>query len=102
MRNTTLGLYKNTPCFKTTHSAYITHLLYCTLVLITNNTPLCKMVNFSRSVLKILHRAEKIYTGGARGARDKYEVCLLGLHSLNLEYLDTRKLNQKASKSNSS
>ena len=29
------------------------------------------MVNFSRSVLKILHRAEKIYTGGAR---DKYEV----------------------------
>ena len=72
MRNTTLGLYKNTPCFKTTHSAYITHLLYCTLVLITNNTPLCKMVNFSRSVLKILHRAEKIYTGGAR---DKYEVC---------------------------
>ena len=34
------------------------------------------MVNFSRSVLKILHRAEKIYTGGARGARDKYEVCI--------------------------
>ena len=33
------------------------------------------MVNFSRSVLKILHRAEKIYTGGARGARDKYQVC---------------------------
>ena len=32
------------------------------------------MVNFMRSVLKILHRAEKIYTGGARGARDKYEV----------------------------
>ena len=44
------------------------------IVKITNNTPLCKMVNFSRSVLKILHRAEKIYTGSARGARDKYEV----------------------------
>ena len=81
MRNTTLGLYKNTPCFKTTHSAYITHLLYCTLVLITNNTPLCKMVNFSRSVLKILHRAEKIYTGSARGACDKYEVCLVSIQA---------------------
>ena len=34
------------------------------------------MVNFLRSVLKILHRAEKIYTGGARGARDKYQVWL--------------------------
>ena len=32
------------------------------------------MVSFSRSVWKKLHRAEKIYTGSARGARDKYEV----------------------------
>ena len=34
----------------------------------------CKMVSFSRSVWKKLHRAEKIYTGSARGARDNYEV----------------------------
>ena len=34
------------------------------------------MVSFSRSVWKKLHRAEKIYTGSARGARDNYEVCL--------------------------
>jgi len=33
------------------------------------------MVSFSRSVWKKLHRAEKIYTGSARGARDNYEVC---------------------------
>ena len=39
------------------------------------------MVNFSRSVLKILHRAEKIYTDGARGARDKYEVCEFSANS---------------------
>ena len=32
------------------------------------------MVSFSRSVWKKLHRAEKIYTGSARGARDNYEV----------------------------
>ena len=33
------------------------------------------MVSFSRSVWKKLHRAEKIYTASARGARDNYEVC---------------------------
>ena len=32
------------------------------------------MVSFSRSVWKKLHRAEKIYTGCARGARNNYEV----------------------------
>ena len=32
------------------------------------------MVNFMRSVWENLHRAEKIYTGGARGTRDNYEV----------------------------
>ena len=35
----------------------------------------CKMVSFSRSVWKKLHRTEKIYTASARGARDNYEVC---------------------------
>ena len=34
----------------------------------------CKMVSFSRSVWKKLHRAEKIYTGSACGARNNYEV----------------------------
>ena len=34
------------------------------------------MVSFSRSVWKKLHRAEKIYTGSARGARNNYQVCL--------------------------
>ena len=33
------------------------------------------MVSFSRSVWKKLHRAEKIYTGSARGARNNYQVC---------------------------
>ena len=35
------------------------------------------MVSFSRSVWKKLHRAEKIYTGSARGARDNYEVWVM-------------------------
>ena len=34
-----------------------------------------KSVNFFCSFWKKLHRTEKIYTGTARGARDKYEVC---------------------------
>ena len=38
------------------------------------------MVTFSRSVWKKLHRAEKIYTGSARGARNNYEVWQ-GLHN---------------------
>ena len=33
------------------------------------------MVNVLCLIWKNLHRAEKIYTGSARGARDKYEVC---------------------------
>ena len=32
------------------------------------------MVNVLCLIWKNLHRAEKIYTGSARGARDKYEV----------------------------
>ena len=35
------------------------------------------MVNVLCLIWKNLHRAEKIYTGSARGARDKYEVCSL-------------------------
>ena len=34
------------------------------------------MVNVLCLIWKNLHRAEKIYTGSARGARDKYEVWL--------------------------
>ena len=43
---------------------------------ITTNTPKkCKICSSSRSIWKILHRTEFFYTGTARGARDKYEVC---------------------------
>ena len=51
-----------------THFAYITHILYCTLYKLQTT---CLCVKY---FVKNLHRAEKIYTGGARGARDKYQV----------------------------
>ena len=35
-----------------------------------------KGINFLRSFWKNLHRTEKIYTGTACGACDKYEVCV--------------------------
>ena len=38
------------------------------------------MVKFSRSIWKNLHRAEKIYTGAACGACDKYQVCMVMTH----------------------
>ena len=45
---------------------------------ITTNTPkkgeICSSL---RSIWKILHRTDLFYTGTARGARDKYEVCSL-------------------------
>ena len=53
-----------------THFAYITHILYCTLYKLQTT---CLCVKY---FVKNLHRAETIYTGGARGARDKYEVCI--------------------------
>ena len=52
-----------------THFAYITHILYCTLYKLQTT---CLCVKY---FVKNLHRAETIYTGGARGARDKYQVC---------------------------
>ena len=52
-----------------THFAYITHILYCTLYKLQTT---CLCVKY---FVKNLHRAEIIYTGGARGARDKYQVC---------------------------
>ena len=51
-----------------THFAYITHILYCTLYKLQTT---CLCVKY---FVKNLHRAETIYTGGARGARDKYQV----------------------------
>ena len=54
-----------------THFAYITHILYCTLYKLQTT---CLCVKY---FVKNLHRAETIYTGGARGARDKYQVCRL-------------------------
>ena len=48
------------------------------------------MVNFLRSVLKILHRAEKIYTGGARDARDKYQVWQYAYQNLEVILIETR------------
>ena len=53
-----------------THFAYITHILYCTLYKLQTT---CLCVKY---FVKNLHRAETIYTGGARGARDKYQVCM--------------------------
>ena len=47
------------------------------------DTVKCKMVSFSRSVWKKLHRAEKIYTGSARGAPNNYEVCVLAAFVTN-------------------
>ena len=40
------------------------------------------MVNVLRLVWKNLHRAEKIYTGSARGARDNYEVCIYYIYNI--------------------
>ena len=43
---------------------------------ITINTPKKSIIySFSRSIWKILHLIDFFYTGTARGARDKYEVC---------------------------
>ena len=35
------------------------------------------MCSFSRLIWKMLHLIDIFYTGTARGARDKYEVCTL-------------------------
>ena len=35
----------------------------------------CKICSYLRSIWKILHWTDFFYTGTARGARDKYEVC---------------------------
>ena len=45
-----------------------TPILYCTLYKLQTT---CLCVKY---FVKNLHRAETIYTGGARGARDKYQV----------------------------
>ena len=36
-----------------------------------------EICGFSRSIWKILHLTELFYTGTARGARDKYQVCAI-------------------------
>ena len=61
-----------------THFAYITHILYCTLYKLQTT---CLCVKY---FVKNLHRAETIYTGGARGARDKYQVCI---DDTNMRYI---------------
>ena len=41
-----------------------------------------KIYSVSRSIWKILHLTELFYTGTARGARDKYQVCFFILSIL--------------------
>ena len=47
-----------------------------------------EMVNFMRSVWENLHRAQKIYTGDARGAREKYEVCIQEIGTAQIKFIE--------------
>ena len=67
-----------------TNVAEITHLVHCVaLNTLCGITQMCqiitqKSVDVLCSFWKNLHQTEKNYTGTARGARDKHEVCTDG------------------------
>ena len=65
---------------KTTYSAnnilIVLHCIHCVVLQRMCKIITQKSVKFWCSFWKNLHRTEKNYTGTARGAHDKYEVCM--------------------------
>ena len=65
------------------HSVYkIIHCIHCVILHRGSQIVIQQKANFSRSIWKKIHRAEKIYTVTVCGVCDKYEVCVFIGHEL--------------------